>query len=664
MVMDKVLEWIDCSCPPGSFLFNLVSRATNFVSSDAKKANSASQGKDSNSKEPLLNKIGRGVSHSLTGSQISQTDEQRKKHKEPLLLAKVAQEDEAGNWDRLQTLATPSNWRKIFTTDYTFSDSENERAGTEHTEGTGNEQLLSENGSLLVDIMEYKNNNVQHGSSKKSRRKRRKASIEGDEIYNECSADDADDESQDPTDNETAGGDDQDVHEVDVVQLEDVERFGNHFKGMKFNSTHPKNLKVCRSSPTHKLRKVVRRKSVKSERSTRTNTVSQEEVERETAIVDRCEEKKPSLSSLSAKSKSSVQHNPQSPNQAAQQQSNGELESMIVGNLIRTQSVMNWRYKGKSFGSLFVIEDQIGYGSTAHVFKCRRKRQLSPTLNPTKTSGSNVFAVKVIDKKKLLQITTKGMRNGRTNLLTQLKQEIEILDKLRHPHIIKLFGMFESETTLYVVTEYCSGGELFSFLTQQRFGVLQESLAKKLVKQVTSAVSYMHENGIIHRDIKLENILLLRNEDEEDGITLKIIDFGLAKATGYMLSKHNLENQRVESVKGRAKTFFGTLGYLAPEMFLKKTYNHSVDVWALGILTYVLLCGNFPFDDSPSQISKLRNNRKINLRERYRVKYPSRVRKKLSAEAKDFLTQLLDPNPTTRIPAQKALQHPWLMDTP
>lgn len=129
------------------------------------------------------------------------------------------------------------------------------------------------------------------------------------------------------------------------------------------------------------------------------------------------------------------------------------------------------------------------------------------------------------------------------------------------------------------MTEYAAGGELFDHLVSRPNGLLSEAEASQLIRQVVSAVAYMHRSNVIHRDIKLENILLARNSVDE--IQLKIIDFGLAKLMG--------PNEK-------AKTFFGTVGYLAPEM-ARRQYSFGVDVWAVGVLTYVLLCGVFPFDD-------------------------------------------------------------------
>lgn len=130
-----------------------------------------------------------------------------------------------------------------------------------------------------------------------------------------------------------------------------------------------------------------------------------------------------------------------------------------------------------------------------------------------------------------------------------------------------------------MVTEYASGGELFDYLVSRPNGLLSEAQASQLIRQVVSAVAYMHSNKVIHRDIKLENILLAEKPGKD--IKLKIIDFGLAKTM---------------APNEKAKTFFGTVGYLAPEM-TKRRYSFGVDVWAVGVLTYVLLCGVFPFDD-------------------------------------------------------------------
>mmetsp|Transcript_2237 Transcript_2237/g.2532 ORF Transcript_2237/g.2532 Transcript_2237/m.2532 type:complete len:436 (-) Transcript_2237:661-1968(-) len=269
------------------------------------------------------------------------------------------------------------------------------------------------------------------------------------------------------------------------------------------------------------------------------------------------------------------------------------------------------------FSDIYELSEEIGKGSTATVFRCV-KRQGKENNRISKS-----FSVKIINKKKVA-----AMYN---DIYQQLKREVDILDNLRHPHIIRLYGMFESEKVLHMVTEYASGGELFDYLVSRPNGLLSEAQASQLIRQVVSAVAYMHSNKVIHRDIKLENILLAEKPGKD--IKLKIIDFGLAKTM---------------APNEKAKTFFGTVGYLAPEM-TKRRYSFGVDVWAVGVLTYVLLCGVFPFDDDA------RKNRSS----QYKLKFPPWA-KNISSSAKDLLYTLLQVKPSARATATEATQHPWV----
>lgn len=282
---------------------------------------------------------------------------------------------------------------------------------------------------------------------------------------------------------------------------------------------------------------------------------------------------------------------------------------------------------GVAFHDLYVLGDQIGKGSTAVVHKCTRKHS---TLCETR-------AVKIIDKRRMALMYNE--------LLEQFRREVDILARLDHPHIIKLYGMYESKHSLHLVTEYAGGGELFDYLVSRPKGLLSEAEASHLVRQVISAVSYLHENGVVHRDIKLENILLskgpmLNRFGESPGsdqqIELKLIDFGLAKS--------------IMESSTTTKTFFGTVGYIAPEMLSRKPYTKAVDVWALGVLTFILLCGVFPFEDD------IRKKAKVD----YQLRFPPWTKNKISSSAKDLLEKLLCVDPSHRISARAGLNHPWV----
>ena len=208
-----------------------------------------------------------------------------------------------------------------------------------------------------------------------------------------------------------------------------------------------------------------------------------------------------------------------------------------------------------NFLQLYELKDVIGLGSTSICHRCVRR------------SDQKEFACKVIDKR---QVEVKF-----SGLLDQFYVEIKVLQMLEHPNIINLVDAFDSDDRIYMVMETMLGGELFDYVVEK--GTLSEEEASILVRKITSAVAHMHNRNIIHRDLKPENLLLTtRGGDAE----IKLIDFGLAKIMS----------------ESAARSFLGTRGYLAPEMLQRTAYDKSIDVWALGIIVFVLLCGCLPFD--------------------------------------------------------------------
>ena len=216
--------------------------------------------------------------------------------------------------------------------------------------------------------------------------------------------------------------------------------------------------------------------------------------------------------------------------------------------------------------------------------------------------------------------------------MEQFYTEIQALGIIRHRNVISLIEVFEDDEQLVMVLENVEGGELFDYVVA--VGTLREDEAAKFIKQILQAVSFFHRLGIIHRDLKPENILLTR-----DGKTVKIIDFGLAKI---FTNKEQI-----------AKSFLGTKGYLAPELEQSKRgaisgYDGSVDVWSIGVISFILLCGCFPFNS---------NNTSAN---QYKLHFPSWANS-LSNEAKDFVRKLLATHKEERPSASEALGHPWIV---
>ena len=155
----------------------------------------------------------------------------------------------------------------------------------------------------------------------------------------------------------------------------------------------------------------------------------------------------------------------------------------------------------------------------------------------------------------------------------RLDYEIDILKNLDHPNILRLYEVFEDKKYIYLVTEYCQGGELFDeIISRQRFN---EKDAAVIVKQLLSAIAYCHSKKVCHRDLKPENILI----DNKETLSIKLIDFGTS--------------QRFEDEE-KMELVLGTAYYIAPEV-LKGQYDEMCDIWSCGVITYILLSGEPPF---------------------------------------------------------------------
>ncbi|KAM6327882.1 maternal embryonic leucine zipper kinase isoform 4-T5 [Alca torda] len=214
--------------------------------------------------------------------------------------------------------------------------------------------------------------------------------------------------------------------------------------------------------------------------------------------------------------------------------------------------------------------------------------------------------------------------------LPRVKIEIDAMKNLSHQHICQLYHVIETSEKMFMVLEYCPGGELFDYIISK--DRLSEEEARVFFRQIVSAIAYVHSQGYAHRDLKPENLLI----DEEHN--LKLIDFGLcAKPKG------GLDN--------RLNTFCGSPAYAAPELIQGKAYIGSeADIWSMGVLLYALLCGFLPFDDN----SLMAVYRRIT-----RGKYS--IPKWLSPGSTLLINQMLQVDPKKRITVKHLLSHPWLM---
>ena len=202
---------------------------------------------------------------------------------------------------------------------------------------------------------------------------------------------------------------------------------------------------------------------------------------------------------------------------------------------------------------------------------------LDYTIGKKLGEGSYGEVKLAIHKKSLLK---RAMKIIKINSIPEMEkqsllQEVEILKSLDHPNIIKIFDLYEDSKNYYLITEYCSGGELFDRI--QKNAVFTEREAARYIKQLLSALTYLHDKNIVHRDLKAENLLFENNSAESH---LKLIDFGVSS----------------EFLKGKKlKETLGTPYYIAPEVLLQ-SYDEKCDVWSCGVILYILLCGYPPFN--------------------------------------------------------------------
>ena len=260
----------------------------------------------------------------------------------------------------------------------------------------------------------------------------------------------------------------------------------------------------------------------------------------------------------------------------------------------------------------YTLLEKINKGSIGEIYKCQNQ-------------NGEIFAMKIMMKNRLIYDK---------RLLIQARNEINILQKLNHPNIIKYVDGWETIEKIIIIQELgCN--DLFEKITKNDNGFLLENNAKIVFRQIVSALAYIHSNFIIHRDIKPENIICI------DGIP-KIIDFGLAKILPPKLLKTN--------------TQCGTIDYIAPEVVNKsKLYDFEADIWSVGTLLYTMLCGRFPFEgDTINEISTNIQCGKYNI--------DFHPWNNISDNAKDLIKKMFVINPNNRIKAKEILEHPWLMD--
>ncbi|XP_026782960.1 serine/threonine-protein kinase ULK3 [Pangasianodon hypophthalmus] len=254
----------------------------------------------------------------------------------------------------------------------------------------------------------------------------------------------------------------------------------------------------------------------------------------------------------------------------------------------------------------FLLTEKLGSGTYATVYKAYRK-----------TDNREAVAVKVVSKKSLNKASME-------NLLT----EIEILKTVRHPHIVQLKDFQWDSENIYLILEWCSGGDLSRFIRSRR--ILPERVARLFLQQIACALKFLHEKNISHLDLKPQNILL-------SGNVLKLADFGFAQ---YMSPWDEQSSLR------------GSPLYMAPEIVCRRQYDARVDLWSVGVILYEALFGRAPFASrSYAELEeKIRSDKPIEL--------PAGAR--VSRDCRDLLLRLLERDPDSRISFDEFFLHPFV----
>lgn len=264
----------------------------------------------------------------------------------------------------------------------------------------------------------------------------------------------------------------------------------------------------------------------------------------------------------------------------------------------------------------YIIGKTIGDGNFAVVKEC-----VSRDTNET-------LALKIIDKKKTIGAKETKM----------IENEVKTMRAIKHANCVALYDVIDTEEHLYLVMELVTGGDLFDRIIQK--GRYPEAEAAGIVSNMATALAHMHQRNLIHRDLKPENLLVVRDASGKD--TVKLADFGLAM-----------------TVTEPLRTVCGTPTYVAPEIIseVPEGYSFEVDMWATGVIAYIVLCGFPPFASASKSQKEL--FRKIRSG---KFSFPDPYWSNISADAKDLIGKLLVVDPKERYSAQQVLKHPWIVE--
>mmetsp|Transcript_15797 Transcript_15797/g.23799 ORF Transcript_15797/g.23799 Transcript_15797/m.23799 type:complete len:484 (-) Transcript_15797:248-1699(-) len=277
----------------------------------------------------------------------------------------------------------------------------------------------------------------------------------------------------------------------------------------------------------------------------------------------------------------------------------------------------------RAFNQRYELRGVLGHGATGFCHACIDKYKME------------AFACKVVNLSKYVD-------RNKYRILQRLMVEVKVLQKLRHKNIVRAQDFFEDEDHLFIIMELIPGGELFQQIV--KVGSFSEKQAAGVIRDVADGLSYIHQMGVIHRDLKPENLLVPGPQLRP----VKICDFGLAFNKTFGNSP---------------KTFVGSPRYMAPEQMLGTPYNEKVDVWALGIILFILLSGNLPFEPTILQQNAQQNaakgERKLPVRQ-LALRFQGSRWNKVSRAAKALIFSCLNIDPEIRFSADRVLTHSWL----
>ena len=327
------------------------------------------------------------------------------------------------------------------------------------------------------------------------------------------------------------------------------------------------------------------------------------------------------------------------------EQKKNEFEEELRISLCSMKERKNSSGYGSSGGGSFLSDDESSISISNKLFITDISEFLpSKKYKILDKLGSGSFGKVYLAQNKYTKekVAMKEIKKSNKDLLSdgEIKDEIEILKSLDHPDIVRIIESYNTKDSYVLVTEYCEGGELYDQVRNQ----LSETQIAVIFKQLLSGLAYLHSHNIVHRDLKLENILIQEIEKSkttgEDLFNIKIIDFGTA---------------RIFDNKKKPQSIVGSSYYIAPEV-LNQKYGKECDLWSVGVILYMFVVGHAPFDGCDDE--EITGNIQKGI-----YKKDDKRWKKASKEVKDLIQKLLIYSPKKRLTALQALKHPWFKIT-